>query len=205
MVLVFERHQQYTFAQWAGDGETRSTGGVRGGRGAPIPDGEPTYALVESHVVANVNDIAVPLEKMLAGSRSVQWANFYADSVALGRAENAAYVQAESLTFTLHLVPLGAGIDNAMQGNRVEAVISFAGDLALLLGPLAKIAEAGEALRAARALRVAGGAIQGTIALTRGGQGIYAFSQGDVAGGADTLARHFFCASWGRARTFLTR
>ncbi len=94
------------------------------------------------------------------------------------------------LTFALHVVPLGAGIDNAMQGNGWEATISFAGDAAMFLSlGGTKLLGVGEA--AVTAGRVAGMTIDLGIAGTRGIQGILAIKNGENGKAAGYLGEAF--------------
>lgn len=100
------------------------------------------------------------------------------------RRGSAAFTE-NALTFSLHLVPLGAGIDQARQGDLYEAGISFAGDLASVLS-----LGAGKVFTTARAVNTAQKAaiaIEGGIGAVRLGQSVYHFSQGETAQAAGEL------------------
>ncbi|HEY79469.1 MAG TPA: hypothetical protein G4O05_00130, partial [Caldilineae bacterium] len=83
-------------------------------------------------------------------------------------------------TFVLHVVPLGAAADYAVQGEWAEAGISLAGDAAPGLGLLAKGAQGARALWAARGAAV----LEGGIAVYRSGQTVYFVVQEDYAAAA---------------------
>jgi hypothetical protein len=89
---------------------------------------------------------------------------------------------ADGTTAMLHVVPGGALIDNAQQGNRGEAGLSAIGDAAGFLGPLAGLAKGA---RTARNLRIAAVGLQAGLGATRLGQGFYAVynGQGNQAAG----------------------
>ena len=67
-----------------------------------------------------------------------------------------------------------AEVDYAWHGQWGEFTIALGGDLAMFIsGPLAKIAQARQAYRLAKAAYYTSAAIQGTIAATRLGEAVY--------------------------------
>jgi hypothetical protein len=83
-----------------------------------------------------------------------------------------------ALTFALHLVPTGAGIDYSIRGEYVEATKAFAGDGLIVVGWWARGLGAANQVRALRAV-AAGEAVLSGVAV---GQGLFALGDGDTAG-----------------------
>jgi hypothetical protein len=164
--LVFERVQP-TKLEVGGYGDCQRQ----------VPDGPPVYRLIRQASFA-ISDSEVPAGTQVANFRKVDLANTEAYAIAAEIEARGMAAITGVVEFTYHAIPFGAAIDEASQGNRWEATISLAGDVAFFMGPLAEAAKAANALRAAQRLRIAGAGIQVTIGLVRGGQGIYALSEG---------------------------
>lgn len=82
-----------------------------------------------------------------------------------------------TMKFVQHAIPGGAAVDAALAGDFWEMGISLTGDAALLFSfGLSKVATSA---RISGRLQLAGAAIEGTVGLTRAGQGIFALSEGD--------------------------
>jgi hypothetical protein len=98
------------------------------------------------------------------------------------------------LTFALHLVPGGAALDYASQGNWKEAGFALAADIAgLFTGPLAKFAHGKKFFTVAKAIKGTGVAIEGGLVLRGASQALEALLAGDGVGFAaaagDTVLR----------------
>ena len=92
------------------------------------------------------------------------------------------------LEFSLHLVPTGAALDYATQGNTKEAVVSAAGDIAAVLTLGAgKVFQVGRtSLKVSSNLSKVGNGIETGIGIYRGAQGSYKIARGE--GGQGELA-----------------
>ncbi len=89
------------------------------------------YEVVKS-TVAPIGDGAGTHQQIYKNNNSEESANLYLSGYLSDVAAGKQYVL-NGLTFALHLVPLGAGIDHTLEGNYGEAGLAFTGDAAMFL------------------------------------------------------------------------
>ena len=127
---------------------------------------------------------------VLAEYRTPERSKQFVDAWVLGP-RHTQRLQSDSATqtFVLHLIPAGASADYFVQGDTKEAVISFAGDVAMLLGgPLARLSDAGRLGTVAAKItphaqkyRLAAAGIEASIAGVRLGDAYAIYGEDNIA------------------------
>jgi hypothetical protein len=134
---------------------------------------EDDYKVVDHRTIPGGADNKASLKRY----RNANKAEAAVSAYLFKRRANEAQTIAGVVTFTYHMLPFGAAWDAAAKGDWGDVGISLAGDAAFFLtGPLAGAAKTA---KGARALRLIGAGIEGTVATTRATQGVFSLMEGD--------------------------